>query len=85
MVLSENLSDLLINSFNYDSFCCSRAMIAGLIGNSSDSISSKFMVFTTNSFLVSGMTIASSFSLQTLHVIVLHLLLFHNEVHHLLF
>jgi hypothetical protein len=37
-------------------------MIAGLIGNSSDSISSKFMMFITNSFLVSGMTIASSFS-----------------------
>jgi hypothetical protein len=37
-------------------------MNAGLIVNYSDSISSKFMMFITNSFLVSGMTIASSFS-----------------------
>jgi hypothetical protein len=62
MVLSENLSDLLINSFNCESFCCSRAMIAGLIGNSYDSISSKCVMFITNSFLVYAMTIASSFS-----------------------
>jgi hypothetical protein len=65
-VLSENLSDLFINYFKCESFCCSRAMISELIGNSSDSISSKFMMFITNSSLVSGMTIASSCS--TAHI-----------------
>jgi hypothetical protein len=66
MVLSVNFSDLLINYFNCESLCCSRAMISGLIGNSSYSISSKCMMLIASSSLVSGTTIASSFS--TAHI-----------------
>jgi hypothetical protein len=42
-------------------------------------------MFTTNYSLVSGMTIASHFLLHTLHLIVLNLIMFQKEVHHLLF
>jgi hypothetical protein len=44
----------------------SRSMISGLMGNSSDFISSKSMMSITNSSMVSGLTIASSCS--TAHI-----------------
>jgi hypothetical protein len=64
--LSENFSYFFINYFKCVSSFCLRTMISGLIDNYSDSISSKFMMFITNSSLVSGMNIASSCS--TVHM-----------------
>jgi hypothetical protein len=65
-VLSENFSDFFITSFKCESFFCSRAMVSGIMGNSSGSTSSKLMMDITNYSLVSGMTIASSCS--TAHI-----------------
>jgi hypothetical protein len=43
-ILSENLSDFLITYFKCVSFFCSRAIISGLMGNSSDYISLTFIM-----------------------------------------
>jgi hypothetical protein len=59
--ISENFSHFFITSFKCV-FFCSRTIISGLIGNSTDSISSRFMMVITNYYLVSGMIIALSCS-----------------------